>query len=416
MRRAGDRPTGTGRDSASGGLLAGGRGWVLATVAIGWFLVFGTRFAVPALLPGITSEFEISNTTAGTAVSLIWVMFAVMQFPSGLLTDRWGERGVLLASGLVAILGVVTFAAAPVFGLFLAGCVVFGLGTGLFGIPRVTILSDLYGDRDGTALGLTFAAGNLGAAVLPFAAGLIGVTYGWRAGFAAVVPLFVLLPVAIWRVVPSRSTSLTSAVRDTPRTALRRIGTGVATRPIALVGTATTLFVFTYQGYTAFLPTYLVDIKGLSPGTAGALFGAVFATGAAVQPLAGIAADRYGDRPVLLGIAVFHALTLAALPFVGNLAGLAIIVVALGVRAGSGPINNAYLVGALADDVQGAGYGLIRTAYITIGATGSIVVGAFADADLFDEAFFLFAGLIAVAAVLYFRLPARSAAVGASHE
>lgn len=108
--------------------LADGRGPVLAVVALGWLLVSGTRFVVPALLPQIKTAFAISNTEAGFAVTLIWLTYASLQFPAGLLTDRWGERTLLVVSTAVGTVSVLAFAVAPVFGMFLGACLLFGLG------------------------------------------------------------------------------------------------------------------------------------------------------------------------------------------------------------------------------------------------------------------------------------------------
>lgn len=384
-----------------------GRGPVLAIVALGWLLVSGTRFVVPALLPQIKTTFTITNTSAGFAVTLLWLTYAALQFPAGLLTDRWGERTLLLLSLAVATVGVLAFAAAPVFELFLGASLLFGLGIGLFGLPRVTLLSRSYPQNDGTALGVTFAAGNVGAVVLPFLAGWVGSQYGWRLGIGVLAPLFVLVLGGLWRIVSPRAGADARAVDASPRHAVRRVAASLTDRTVLLLGMILTLVVFTWQGLTAFLPTYLIAEKGLSQGTATTLYGVFFAMSAVIQPLSGKAGDRYGYRPVLLSFAAVATLSLLLLPFVNGLSILTGLALVLGVRAGVGPLNNAYLVGVLPDDVEGASYGLLRTVYLGVGATGSVVIGAFADADLFDEAFLFLGGLTAILFGLYILLPTR---------
>lgn len=380
---------------------------MLAIVALGWLLVSGTRFVVPALLPQIKTAFAISNTEAGFAVTLIWLTYASLQFPAGLLTDRWGERTLLVVSTAVGTVSVLAFAVAPVFGMFLGACLLFGLGIGLFGLPRVTLLSRVYPRNDGTALGVTFAAGNVGAVVLPFLAGWVGSQHGWRLGFGVIALPFLLVLGGLWRIVSPRASGNGKAADASPRYAVRRVAASLSDNTVLLLGTILTLVVFTWQGLTAFLPTYLVAEKGLSQGTATTLYGAFFATSAVVQPLSGNAGDRYGYRPLLLAFAGVAALTVLVLPFVDGLGVLTVLAVLLGARAGVGPLNNAYLVAVLPDDVEGASYGLLRTVYLGLGATGSVVVGAFADADLFDEAFLFLAGLTALVFGLYVLLPAR---------
>lgn len=381
-----------------------GRGWIIVAVAFGWLLALGMRLVVPALLPGITAEFRINNTTAGFAITLLWIAYASVQFPSGLLTDRIGERGVLLWSVVLGTVGILLFSVAPVFTIFLVACVIFGLGTGLYGTPRVTVLSKTYPRKDGTAIGVTFSAGNVGAAVLPFAAGVIGLQLGWRAGFAFAIPLFLVVLVALWRVAP-RPTG-----REPTRLeagSIRRMVAGIRQRPVLLMSGATTINVFTFQGFTSFLPLYLVIAKGLGPGVAAALYGLFFVVGAVIQPIAGASADRYGDRVVLLALAGVTALMLFTLPFVEGLGPLVAVIVLLGLRAGVAPLNSAYIASSLPHDVQGSGLGLLRTVFLGVGSTASIAVGVLADADLFDAAFLLLGGLVAITVGLYALLPPR---------
>jgi predicted MFS family arabinose efflux permease len=254
-------------------------------------------------------------------------------------------------------------------------------------------------------MGFTFAAGNVGAAALPFLAGLLAFRFGWRSGIAFVLPAFVVLGYGMWRTVPDRSVSLRGVVPRSLREVASRLNVGLRDWTIVLLGGASTLMVFTYQGFTAFLPLYLVTAKGVSPPTAAVLFGAFFATGAVVQPFAGYLSDRLGKRPLLVALTLLHVLSLVVLPFVETLTSIAVLVVILGTRAGIGPVNNAFLVGVLPADVRGSGYGLLRSVFMTIGSTGSIVVGAFADAGSFDEAFLFLAAVVVVATACYVLLP-----------
>ena len=57
--------------------------------------------------------------------------------------------------------------------------------------------------------------------------------------------------------------------------------------------------------------------------------------------------------------------------------------------------------------MKGREGGVIRTTSFLLAATGSTVVGVFADRGLFDEAFVVFAGITAVGTLLYTQLPAR---------
>jgi predicted MFS family arabinose efflux permease len=98
--------------------------------------------------------------------------------------------------------------------------------------------------------------------------------------------------------------------------------------------------------------------------------------------------------------------TVFSLPFVPSGLMLVPLVLALSVQLGFWPIVFSYTVAALPDEGQASGLGLLRTFYLLVGALGSTAVGILADADLFDEAFFLLAGLALVATLATLLLPA----------
>ena len=381
-----------------------GRGWTLLSVAAGWFLTVGSLLTVPALLPFIRAAFSVSNTTAGIAVSIMWLVYALFQFPAGLLTDRVGERAVLLPGLVVLGLGVVAFSLAPTFVVLLVTVGAIGIGAGLFATPRVTLLSRTFPDNDGAALGIVMATGNVGAAVLPAAAGVAAAAIGFQHGVLFAAPLFAVAVVAAVRSIPHADPN--AADPTSPLRLARTLAEAIASRRTALATIAVTLTFFSFQGISAFLTTYLTVVEGLSPGSAAALFGLLFAVAAVVQPLAGGLADRVGDRPVLISITAIYALLLASVPFVGPPV-VPFVVVLLGVQRGATPVAMAYLSAVLPPDVRGSGFGLLRMIFTGIASTGAIFVGIFADTHRFRLAFLLLAVLVTVATGCYALLPPR---------
>jgi predicted MFS family arabinose efflux permease len=396
--------------AAVSALRGDGRGWLLLSVALGWFFVLGVRFLIPAILPQIRAEFGVDKATAGVAVTLVWACYGVAQFPAGALVNRVGER-TLLAGGLfVGGVALAALALSPVFAVFLAGCVLFGAGTGFYGPARGTVLSNTFTRRAGVAFGLTLATGSLGSALFPFVAGALVETLGWRRAVALALPLAVVVSGMLYRFVPARSADADPLSVADVREAL---GPAVRNRGVVVASLAVTFMLFSFQGLTAFLPTYFIEAKSLPQSTGSALFALLFLAGAGFQLLGGTGADRYGSRAVLVAIAAVSALSLAALPFVGGVAPLALLTVALGVRLAIVPVTNAYVLAALPAAVQGTAWGLVRTVFFLLGASGSTFVGVLADAGLFDEAFLALAALNAVAAALYLLLPADADAASA---
>lgn len=387
-------------------LWSDGRGWILLGVAGGWFLSLGVRLIFPALLPYLREAFSLSLTIAGLLVTCLWIAYALGQFPGGIIGDRLGEGNALVVSTFVSGVTIAVVAAANSAWILFAATILFGFSTALFGPARFTILSAIYDDRDGTAIGLTLSAGEIGNATLPVAAGVLAAVASWRLGFAVTVPLFFLMTVVLFRFVPGKL-SQGSAVDSLSIETLRYLARGIARRSIAIVTGIHLFLFFVHQAFTGFYPTYLVEMKGFSPTLAAGFFGLFFVAGVFVQPLAGMGGDRFGPRPTLVVVTAVSAIALFALPLVDTLAGIALVTIVSSTLLGVTPLTQTYLVNAMPDDMRGSGLGLLRTGLIALGATGPVIVGAVAEAGFFDAAFFGLAVAAGAGIVLSFFVPHR---------
>lgn len=373
-------------------LASDGRGWVLLTVAFGWFLGLGVRLAAPALVPYIRGDFGISLSTAGLLLSTLWVTYALSQLPGGLLGDRIGERSVLVGSMVLGVgalaAGAIAWSVLALFGAF----VLLGVGTGIYATTRFTSLSDIYPERSATAIGISSAAGNVGTVLLPAGAGALAAAMTWRAGFAAVIPLFAVAAVGIWVAVPARTSGEESAVDELSVDTLRRVLRGVTDRRALVFTGAMFLMSYVYQGFTSFYPTYLVAMKGLEESTAAFVYSAFFAAGIVIQPLGGGVADAVGERLTMVGFAAVAAVALVALSMTSGFWALLVLSIVLSAQLAFWPVAQAAVIDALPTDMQGTGFGLLRTIYLLFAATSPAVMGALADNGFFDLAFLLLAG------------------------
>ena len=382
-----------------------GRGWTVVAVALGWAMIVGTMLSVPAVLPYVRAEFTLSNTQAGLAVTAMWLVYGACQFPMGLLTDRVGERRMLLGAMALGAAVAAAFAVSPTFPVFAASAALFGIVGGLFATPRVTLLSRAFPENSGTAIGVVMAVGNAGSSLLPAGVGLLAAAVGWRAGFGLEIPLFLVAFGVLWLSIPRRRPAEQEADEKPLGELVPRVIAAVKQREILLVTAAVTLTFFTFQGMTAFLTTYLVTEKAIGESTAALLYGGLFAVAAITQPLAGRIADRTAERAVLVAITGVYAVLLVALVATGERLVLGAVVVLLGTQRGATPVATAYLAAALPAEIRGGGYGLLRTVFTTVSSSAAVVVGVFADAALFDAAFLLLAVMAALATGCYLLLP-----------
>jgi MFS family permease len=358
----------------------------------------------PVLLPYLRESFDISLTVAGFLVTVLWLGSAVGQLPGGVLADRYSERSVMTAGAVVVAAALVVVVTAPTALVLFAATGLVGLGQSLYPIARITILSDIYPDRIGSALGVTMATGDLGQTVLPPVAGVLAAAIAWQAGLLFIVPLLLVAGLFVWVTLPSPLDADGPADADSSA-GLRDVVADLRGSNLLFVSFILFLYILIWQSFTGLYPTYLVEAKGLSSSAAGVLFSGFFAVGVLVKPLAGAAYDRIGMRNALVGVLVGPIVGLASLPFVEGFWPLAAVTAVVSTMLGSGAITQSFLSEAFSEDVRGTGLGVVRTAVATLGAAGPVLFGAIADRGYFDEGYLLLAAVLVVVVLLTLRLP-----------
>ncbi|WP_128905627.1 MFS transporter [Halorubrum amylolyticum] len=371
----------------------------LALCTLAFTATMVARLVISPLIPQIRVEFGVTNATVGLGLSGMWLAYALAQFPSGVLGDRYGERTVILTAVGATAVASLLISASPSIVAFIAFAVVLGAGAGLHYTVATTFLTRRFDDI-GRAIGVHVAGGPVAGLAAPPLAALVGSRYGWRAGIAlgvaAAVPVFVLFA---WRVRPTEPLRPDQAMRE--RFALGPLAE-LLSRPRILYTTAlSTMGAFTWQATASFLPTFLEFGTGLSGGLSALLFSLYFLVHGATQPVTGSISDRIGrDATVMATMAagvVGYGLLVAAAEFGFGRPAIVVGVGFVGLAMSWGAPLQSRFMDLLSDAERGAGFGLVRTAYMVVGASGSVVVGAVSDAAGWTVAFGLLAGVMGLA-------------------
>lgn len=378
---------------------------MLTAIAGGWFLSIGVRMIYPVLLPYLRESFGLSLAMGGLLLTALSVAYALGQLPGGVLADRLGEGTILALSTLVSAGTVTLVVVAESTPVLFAATVLFGFGTGLYGVARFTALGDIYDEQVGTATGVTLAAGDGGQSLLPPAAGFLAVALTWQVGFGFTVPAFLLAAAVLWLTVPGRTSGPTSAVDELSLDSVRYVLAGLRQPRIVRGATAILLGNCIWQAFTSFYPTYLIEVKALEPTVAGGLFGLFFALGIVIKPLAGAGYDRFGARRSLALLVLVSGIAFGALPAVHGFWPLVQLTALASFLLGYGTILLSYLTASLPTNMRGTGLGAIRTTYWTIGSVSPALFGLAADRGFFDEAFLALSVLAGLMIVLALRLP-----------
>ncbi len=368
---------------------------VLTLCLLAFFVTYFARLAISPVVPFIVTDFDVTNTAIGLALSGMWLAYGTSQFPSGILADRYGERPVIAVAVGGTTVASLLLAFAPAYPAFVVIAVLLGLLAGLHYAVATTLLSRTFDDI-GTAIGLHSVGGPLAGLVAPVAAAWVGVRYGWRPAVALAtlvgVPVFVLFVARVRPTAPRRP--------DQPMRDRLQIGPLVEllSRPsillplfVAMVGT------YVVQGMMSFLPTFLVEFRAYSPAAAGAVFSAFFVVRAVAQVVIGRLSDLIGRDAAIGGAMLAGAVGTVGFVLLPGPLGVAVAVLLAGSGASFFSAVDPRFMDALGDAERGAGFGLVRTVYGVVGSAGSIGVGLAADVFGWGVSFGLLAGLFALA-------------------
>jgi MFS family permease len=129
----------------------------------------------------------------------------------GKVTDRRGRRPVLLVGCLGSATGVAVLVLPPSLPVFLAGLLVFGLGSGFLDVAPGAMLGDVAGGRGGTVIAGYQMAGDFGSLAGPLIAGALADSVGFNAAFAATAAILVFAAIVAARAPETLSREATPA-------------------------------------------------------------------------------------------------------------------------------------------------------------------------------------------------------------
>lgn len=311
-------------------LLTGATGRVSIALSFGWFGLRLGREALPPLLPALIENLDITASKAGISLSILWALYAVMQYPGGRVSDQLSRNTVLSASLAIMSVGFLLLTTIETYVGLLASIVFVGIGGGLYFTASRVLLSDMYVDRRGLALGINDAAGTVGSAV---AAGIAIVTLQlgrWQLTFLPVVGVLVFTSVLLyrWRQEPYIVARIDFGFREMVRRVLDL-------REIRWVLVAYSLFTFATSGIVGFLPAFLQAEKGFSPLLANGTFIVLFIAGMLASPVAGTLSDRASRTFIAAGGIALGTLGLSGMLVTASavLVAASVLLYAIGIRA-----------------------------------------------------------------------------------
>jgi DHA1 family inner membrane transport protein len=362
------------------------------------FLANLARIVFAPLIQPAAADFGVQTATLGVVTSAAWLGSAAPRLPTGYLLTRVRRHRVIAGTGTLLVAtsvftGLSTSPAHLVVGAFLMG-----VSSGVYFIAANPLVSELFPERVGQAIGVHGTASQVAAVGAPVGLSAILLVGNWRHTFFGIAALAAVTTLVM--VSAGRRTELPDAgSEDRSLLAAARAQWRVILTGIAFLGSAG----FLWNGLFNLYGDYLELVKGVDPETGRLLLSLMFAAGVPAFFLTGILADRLPNVPLLLAIVTGFALSVLALTVVEGVLAIAGVSLLVGYSIHSlFPAIDTYTLSALPDRHRASAYATFSASMMTVQALGSGSIGLAVSRGMGYTPIFrgLAVALVAVAAVM----------------
>ncbi|WP_270993058.1 MFS transporter [Listeria seeligeri] len=242
----------------------------LLALAISAFGIGSTEFISVGLLPLISSNMDVSISTAGLTVSIYALGVMVGAPVLTTVTAKMNRKNLLMLVMVVFIIGNLISAFAASFAILLTGRVIAAFAHGVFmSIASVIAADVVQPSKRASAIAVMFTGLTVATVTGVPLGTFIGQLFGWRMSFIFIVAIGVIALIANYFLVPKNLSSAKSI-------SLKSIGQVLLNKKIGIVllmtafGYGGTFVVYTYlspmfikMGYTANMIVVLLIIYGI---------------------------------------------------------------------------------------------------------------------------------------------------------
>jgi MFS transporter, NNP family, nitrate/nitrite transporter len=263
----------------------------LATTAFA--IAFANWGLIAGLAPLLKKELGLSAVQTSLMIAIPVLLGSMGRIPAGMLTDRFGARGIfslLLSIGIIPTLALAinhSYVSLLFWGFFL------GIAGSSFAIGVAFVSRWHPSKSQGMATGI-YGIGNIGQSIAVFG----GPVLAGRIGISNVFVIFGLASLA-WAVVFFLNAK-NPTVKVRPKTFQECL---IVLQTEKLTWVLSLFYALTFGGFISlsiYLPTLLNTIFGLTPADAGARTALFVIVATIVRPMGGWLSDRIGGQLLLL--------------------------------------------------------------------------------------------------------------------
>ncbi len=171
--------------------------WSFGLCALCYMIAQFHRILPASMGAAWQTSFALNQETMGVLASRYFLVYAILQIPTGIIVDKVAPKWVIAFGVLVAGIGAWLMAIAPTIAFALWGRTVVGVGVAVIFIAVLKLVALIFSPKQFASLvGLMVMLGNLGAMLATTPVEWLLQQYSWRVILQAIACVSVVLSVA----------------------------------------------------------------------------------------------------------------------------------------------------------------------------------------------------------------------------
>ena len=279
--------------------------WVVfCLLAFGYLLVYFHRLCPAVVALEMQADLQTSGALLGFLAAAYFYPYALMQIPSGLLSDSWGPRKTITVFFALAGAASIFLGTVDSLGLAILARVLVGLGVAMLFVPTMKVMTNWFKTEEFAVMtGVLMAVGGLGAYFAARPLAWLSDIMGWRGSFVIIGAVTLVLAVAVWVLVRNTPEekglpAVNPPAGDNPGSA-KTIGLGQGMKMVLSTGGFWFLAAWFFFSFSIFFSfgglwggPYLMQIYGYSKAEAGNILGMMALAMIVGSPIFGWLSDK----------------------------------------------------------------------------------------------------------------------------
>jgi sugar phosphate permease len=279
--------------------------------------------AIALFLPLIRTDLHMTFAQGGTLAAASSLLYAVMQIPAGYLSDRFGAKRLLVVGALGTTVLALTFGLVTEYWQALANQSLSGIFRAFLFAPGIALITGWFSsERRATAMGLYLIGGFSGNVVVDIIGPLLVAWFDWRFPFLTFASIGIIIALVLWRLGKESPTASQKQKVD-----IREVFQLFRRRLMWVCGVIQYVRLAVMMGLAFWLPSLLVDEKGLSLQIAGLIVAIRAALIAPSSLIGAYASDRLKNPALVIAISlIVLTITTALIVLINNFTLLVIVI------------------------------------------------------------------------------------------